>query len=146
MTAHTGGVDLLPIPNTNIPRTELRFKFARSGGHGGQNVNKVETRVELLFDVQGSTGITAEQRKAILRHLGSRIDARGILHVTAQESRSQWRNREDAVDRFVELIRNALRPRRKRIPTVISTSGRERRLDSKRRRSATKKLRRYREE
>ena len=129
-----------------IPEAELRFKFARSGGHGGQNVNKVETRVELLFDVTGSPSLTAGQREAIREHLGSRIDDRGVLHIDSQESRSQWRNRQQAVARFVTLMGKALRPRKKRIPTKTPASERERRLQSKRRRGELKRLRRHGEE
>ncbi len=137
---------ILAIGNAKIPRAELHFRFARSGGKGGQNVNKVETRVELLFDVQGSPSITREQRQAILRHLASRIDERGMLHLVAQESRSQWRNREDAVQRFVDLMRGALRRRKKRVRTGIPRAEREKRLLSKKRRGETKKLRSYRGE
>ncbi|MGA2624298.1 MAG: alternative ribosome rescue aminoacyl-tRNA hydrolase ArfB [Bacteroidota bacterium] len=132
--------------NVKIPISELQFRFARSGGHGGQNVNKVETRVELLFDVARSPSLSDSDRERILKHLKSKIDTAGILRVVAQESRSQWRNREDAVKRFVELLRHALMPRKKRIKTRISAGGKERRLRSKKRRSEVKRLRRVREE
>ncbi len=132
--------------DVNIPAGELRFTFARSGGHGGQNVNKVETRVELLFDVPGSSALTPEQRRAVVHHLRSRIDERGILHIVAQESRSQWRNRQVAVKRFIALMRGALKPRRKRIPTRTPAAEREKRLQAKKRRGEIKRLRRMRDE
>jgi len=125
-----------------IPSSELRFRFARSGGHGGQNVNKVETRVELLFDAAHSPTLCDADRLRILRHLESRIDSNGIVRVVAQESRSQWRNRENAVERFVELLRAALKPRKKRIATRLTGAAKEKRLEQKKRRSETKRLRR----
>jgi ribosome-associated protein len=130
--------------NVKIPISELQFRFARSGGHGGQNVNKVETRVELLFDVAQSPSLSDSDRERILKHLKSKIDTAGILRVVAQESRSQWRNREDAVERFAELLRHALIPRKKRIKTRISAGAREKRLEEKKRRSEIKKLRQQR--
>lgn len=132
--------------NVNIPISELQFRFARSGGHGGQNVNKVETRVELLFDVARSPSLSDSDRERILKHLGSKIDTAGILRVVAQESRSQWRNREEAVERFAALLRAALKPKKKRIATRVSAGAREKRLEQKRRRSRIKKLRSAREE
>ena len=130
--------------NVNIPISELQFRFARSGGHGGQNVNKVETRVELLFDVAHSRSLSDSDHERILKHLKSKIDTAGVLRIVAQESRSQWRNREDAVERFAALLRAALKPKKKRIATRISAGAQERRLEEKRRRSEIKKLRQQR--
>ncbi len=141
---HMPGVSI--NSNLNIPISELQFRFARSGGHGGQNVNKVETRVELLFDVARSPSLSESDRERILKHLQSKIDTAGVLRVVAQESRSQWRNREDAVERFTALLSAALKPRKKRIATRISAGAREKRLEEKRRRSRIKKLRTSREE
>ena len=102
-------------PNLDIPLGELWFKFARSGGKGGQNVNKVETKVELLFDVGNSTSLSNHQRDIILRNLKSQIDSNGLLHIVSQQSRSQWKNREDAVRKFIELLQKALKQKKKRI-------------------------------
>lgn len=125
-----------------LPYSELHFRFARSGGRGGQNVNKVETRVELLFDVGASPSLTDAQRHQVLKKLRSKIDSDGVLRIVAQESRSQWRNRVDAMDRFKELIGAALKPAKKRIATRTPHSVKEKRLDEKKRRGRIKQLRR----
>ncbi len=129
-----------------IPKSELRFRFARSGGPGGQNVNKVETRVELLFDVTNSPSLRDDQRQTIIAHLKSRVDTEGILHVIAQASRSQWKNREDAVERFADLLRSALKPRKKRVATKTTRAAKEKRLESKKRRGEVKRMRKFEKE
>lgn len=137
--------DLMIAPDLSVPRGELRFAFARSGGKGGQNVNKVETKVELLFDVARSPVFNDEQRRAILTHLRSRVDADGVLHIVAQKSRSQWKNRKDAIQKFVLLMRHALRPRKERVHTGVPVAAKQKRLDEKKRRSEVKRMRSSRE-
>lgn len=121
-----------------IPRAELGFSFSRSGGPGGQNVNKVSSRVTLTFDVASSSSLGEEDKARILRSLRSRIDASGVLRIDVQESRSQWRNREEAVERFSALLQRALAHRKKRVPTKVSKMARENRLLRKKRHSSKK--------
>lgn len=122
-----------------IPNDELSFEFSRSSGPGGQNVNKVSTRVTLLFDVEGSPSLTDEQRTRILGRLGTRITKAGVLRITSQRHRSQSANREAAVERFSELVREALRPRRPRRKTRVPRAVSERRLQEKKRRGKLKR-------
>ena len=126
----------------SIPMSELQFRFARSGGPGGQHVNRSATQVELLFDVANSPSLDEAQQRRVLRKLKSRIDKEGVLHLVSQETRSQLRNREEAVERFQELMRDALRVPKSRRPTRPTRAARERRLGEKRRRSGTKRDRR----
>ena len=134
---------VLHITDTvSIPMSELRFRFARSSGPGGQHVNRSATQVELLFDVANSPSLNETQRQRVLRKLGSRIDKEGILHLVSQETRSQLRNREEVVERFQGLLREALRVPKRRRPTRPTRAARERRLEEKRRRSEAKRSRR----
>jgi ribosome-associated protein len=131
------------ITNTvAIPMSELSFRFARSSGPGGQHVNRSATQVELLFDVANSPSLNETQRRRVLRRLKSRIDKEGILHLVSQETRSQLRNREEVVECFRELMREALRVPKRRLPTHPTRAARERRLKEKRRRSEIKRRRR----
>jgi ribosome-associated protein len=125
-----------------VPFSELQFRFSRSGGPGGQHVNRSETRVELLFDVQGSPSLTDDQRQRLLQRLRSRLDSDGILHIVASETRSQSENRLRSVTRFQMIVAAALRRRKRRVPTVPSTASREQRLAAKRSRSRIKQTRR----
>jgi len=128
--------------NVSIPMSELQFRFARSSGPGGQHVNRSATQVELLFDVANSPSLNEAQRQRVLRRLRSRIDKEGVLHLVSQETRSQLRNREEVVERFQALMREALRVPKRRLPTRPTRAARERRLEEKRRRSETKRDRR----
>jgi ribosome-associated protein len=117
----------------------LRLRASRSGGPGGQHVNTSSTRIELEWDVAASPTLSDEQRARILARLGNRISDAGVLRLTEEGSRSQHRNRETVVERFAELVRGALRQRKKRRPTRPTAGSRERRLRAKRRRATIKK-------
>jgi ribosome-associated protein len=119
-----------------LPLAELEFRTSRSSGPGGQHAQKTETRVEALFDVEGSDALTEAQKRRVVTRAGA------TLRAIAQDERSQARNRELAVERLVAALRDALRVERKRRPTKPTAASRERRLEQKRRRSQTKQLRR----
>jgi ribosome-associated protein len=111
----------------------------RASGPGGQNVNKVSSAVELRFDASKSAVLDSEVRERLKRIAGSRMTADGVILIDARRFRTQAKNREDARERLIELIRSALvRPKRRR-KTRPSTASRERRIDTKRRRSETKR-------
>jgi len=122
--------------SVSIPRSEIELRFSRSSGPGGQHAQKTETRAEAVFDVEGSVGLTPAQKRRVSAKAGS------VLRAVAQDERSQWRNRELAIERVVEQLRAALKVERRRKPTKPSAAARERRLEQKRRRSQTKRLRR----
>ena len=120
---------------------ELRYEFARSGGPGGQNVNKVETKVRLLFDVVHSPSLSEGQRSLIEERLATRISRAGILRVSSQRHRTREANRKATLERFVELIAGALEEEELRVPTRIPKRAKKRRLESKRQRSQKKAMR-----
>lgn len=124
-----------------IQEHEISYTFSRSSKPGGQNVNKVSTRVTLLFDVEGSPSLTERQRERIWEKLASRIGRDGILRVVSQKHRTQKANREAALERFVTLLASALKPRRRRRPTAIPRGVKEGRLEAKKRRSRIKQAR-----
>lgn len=136
--------DIEVAPGVRIPRDELSFAFSRSGGKGGQNVNKVETKVELRFDVVGSRALRPELKARLMAKLGSRIDADGTLRIVADEARTQLANRVIAVERFQALVAAALRPVKKRRATKPTRSSQERRMTSKKVHGAKKSSRRWR--
>lgn len=119
-----------------LPLAEVELRFSRSSGPGGQHANTAETRVEAVFDVSASAALTEHQKRRVLARAGP------VLRAVAQDERSQWRNRELALERLVEQLRAALKVERRRVPTKPSRAAKERRLETKRRRGATKKLRR----
>lgn len=124
-----------------IPRSELSFRTSRSSGPGGQHVNKVETRVELLFDVAHTLSLSDEDRQCLLSALKPWLDGQGTLHLFADRSRSQYINREEAITRFVAILRETLRPRKRRKATHIPRAMREARLQQKKMRGERKRLR-----
>ena len=125
----------------SIDDDELRFEFARSSGPGGQNVNKVETKVRLLFDPRGSRSLNSRQRALIAERLATRITKAGLLYVTSQRHRTREANRKATIERFVDLVAGALEEDEPRVPTKVSKAQRKRRLESKRRRSHKKAMR-----
>lgn len=131
-----GGESIRVTRTVAIPLSEIDLRFSRSSGPGGQHAQKSETRVEALFDVEASAALTAVQKARVTRKTGP------VLRAIAQDERSQARNRELAVERIVEQLRDALRVERHRRPTRPTAASRERRLEQKRRRGETKQLRR----
>jgi len=125
-----------------IPEAELSFSFVRASGPGGQSVNKVATAVQLRFDVVASPSLPGDVRERLLRLAGNRLTGDGILVIEAQRFRSQLRNREDAVERLVRLIRRATEKPKKRRKTRPSRASVERRLEAKQRRGRLKNSRR----
>jgi ribosome-associated protein len=126
----------------SIDEREIEENFVRASGPGGQNVNKLSTAVQLRFDVRGSPSLPAAVRDRLERLAGSRLTRDGVLVIIAQRHRTQGRNRRDALDRLVELIRSAAIAPRPRRPTRPSKASRERRVDFKKRRASVKRLRR----
>ena len=124
-----------------IPAAELEVRATRSGGPGGQNVNRVATRVEVRFDLAQSSVFDAEEKRRIRTRLAGRVSAAGILRVVSQKHRSRSRNEEEARARLAELLRAALTVPRRRRRTKPTGSARERRLRDKKRRSARKRER-----
>ncbi len=121
--------------------SELRYRFSRSSGPGGQGVNKVSTQVELLFDIKGSEYLTDEQKNTIFDKLRTRINSEGIFILKCDETRSQHKNKEIVIERFKILIADALEPVKKRIKTRPGKAQKERRLSDKRAVSEKKKYR-----
>ncbi len=127
--------------STTIPDAEIQFSAARSTGPGGQNVNKVNSRVILEFDLNRTSALTSYQKRRILGMLAQRINKQGILRMQAQRHRSQAANRADLLERFVELLQKALQPMKYRVATRVPTRVRERRLENKKQRTETKRTR-----
>ncbi|RJQ78802.1 aminoacyl-tRNA hydrolase [Pseudonocardiaceae bacterium YIM PH 21723] len=134
--------DLRVTESVVIPGAELLERFSRSSGPGGQSVNTTDSRVELVFDLAGTTALTELQLSRAVQRLGSRLTD-GVLTISAAEHRSQWQNRGAARTRLAELLRTALAPPPPpRRPTKPSRGSKERRLAAKSRRSQVKRLRR----
>jgi len=128
-------------PGIDIADHEITVSFIRSSGPGGQNVNKVATAVQLRFDAAHSPALPADVRARLLHLAGRRASRDGIITITAQRHRTQHRNREEALERLAALIADAARPPKVRRPTRPTAASRVRRVESKRRRSETKRLR-----
>jgi ribosome-associated protein len=122
--------------SVTLPVEEIELRFSRSSGPGGQHAQRSETRVEAVLDVEASAALTPAQKRRVTARAGP------VLRAVAQDERSQWRNRELAVERLVASLREALRVERPRRPTKPTKESKERRLADKRRRAETKRLRR----
>jgi ribosome-associated protein len=122
--------------SVSVPLAEIELRVSRSSGPGGQHANTAETRVAPRFDVAASSALSETQKRRVVARSGP------VLRAVAQDERSQARNRELAVERLVEKLREALRVERRRVATVPTAAARERRLEGKRRRAQAKRLRR----
>lgn len=122
--------------SVRLPPAEIELRFSRSSGPGGQHAQKAETRVEALLDVEASSALSPAQKRRVAARAGT------VIRAVAQDERSQARNRELAMERLVAALREALRVERPRAPTAPTAASRERRLEQKRRRGETKRLRR----
>lgn len=117
---------------------EFHFKTSRSGGPGGQNVNKTETKVELIFDIQNSALLSVEEKELIIKNLASRIKDDGMLHLSRSSERSQLGNKEKVIEKFYELLQKALTPAKKRLRVKLSKAQKEKRIKSKKLRGEIK--------
>jgi ribosome-associated protein len=129
------------MPGVAIPETEIRFVASRSGGPGGQNVNKVSSRITLLFDVAASASLDDAQKEKVARRLATRINRDGILQVSSQRHREQGMNRAAALERFADLLRDALTDAPPRRKTRVPRAAKKRRLEEKRKRAEIKSAR-----
>lgn len=126
--------------SVSIPLDEIEFRVSRSSGPGGQHANKAETRVEAVFDVEASAALTGIQKRRLGRQAGS------VIRAIAQDTRSQARNRELALERLIERISDGLHVERRRVPTRPSKASVERRLEAKKHRSGIKRKRTVRDD
>ncbi|MEQ8909866.1 MAG: alternative ribosome rescue aminoacyl-tRNA hydrolase ArfB [Vicingaceae bacterium] len=122
--------------------SELEFKFSRSGGKGGQHVNKTESRVSLFFDVDQSRQLSEEEKNRLRKGLSSRLSSEGVLQVDVEESRSQHKNKQLAIKQLFDMLERALRKKKKRKPTKPSKAAIRKRLREKKNRGEKKQNRR----
>jgi ribosome-associated protein len=135
MAAMTGSESIRVTRSVVLPLAEIQLRTSRSSGPGGQHAQKSETRVEAVFDVEASTALTDAQKRRVMAKAGP------VLRAVAQDERSQLRNKDLAVERLVESLREALKVPRRRVATKPSAASKQRRLEAKKRRSQVKRLR-----
>lgn len=129
-----------------VPESEIKEQFVRGGGPGGQNVNKVATKVELRWNVEASSAFTAEEKQKLKEVLKNRINKKGELIVSSQEERLQAQNRERAMGVMQELVARALEPEKERVATQPTKGSKERRLEEKRKQGEKRKGRSWKTE
>ncbi len=120
---------------------EISFTAVRSGGPGGQHANKVSSKIVLMFDILASESLSEEQKERLTEKLAARVNSREQLILTCDESRSQHKNKETAIKRFIALLETTLKRSKKRIPTKVSKTEKARRLEVKKKRGQKKSLR-----
>jgi ribosome-associated protein len=135
--------DIVITPRLTIPAGELEWSFARSGGSGGQNVNKVSSKVDLRWNPETSTALTLDDRARLLERLRNRLSTDGYLIVTSTATRDQIKNRDDAMDKLALIVKSALHREKPRKPTKPSKGAKRRRLEDKRRHAEKKSNRRF---
>lgn len=133
--------EILPKQRTDRLLSEVSFKATTSGGKGGQNVNKVATRIELYFDIEGSSELSREEKDRILSKLSGKISDDGTLRITSSEARTQYQNKQQAQEKFIIAISKALKQPKKRKPTKPTELSKEARIREKKLQSEKKRLR-----
>ena len=118
-----------------------QFKTSRSGGKGGQNVNKVETKVELVFDLTNCDVFSELEKNRILKAISNKLDNEGLLHITSEKHRSQFKNKEETQLKLIDVLSKAIKPQKKRLKTKPTKASKEKRLSGKKQRSEIKQSR-----
>ena len=134
-------MEIRVTPNISLDDSEIEERFVRASGPGGQNVNKVASAVQLRFDVDASPNLTEPVKRRLKKLAGSRMTLDGVLVLSAEQYRTQKRNREDALARLIEMIRDSEKPPKYRVATRPSLSAKRKRVDSKVKRGAVKQTR-----